>query len=66
MSQINQTGKYISYRIAGLSGLFSQGPYTDEEVLNHYNDVRSFEGVCDCKIEDKDPLEKIKSPRVEV
>lgn len=42
---------YVKYRVAGFEGEQQAGPYDLEGAKRHRADIRTYEGVTNCRIE---------------
>lgn len=42
--------KFVEYRIVGYDDIFRRGPYSDSEIEYHYNDIKSYDRIYDCRI----------------
>ena len=55
------SGQYfVEYEIRGFEGVKQAGPYSAADVTYHYDDIRLYEGVFNCRIIEA-PSEESKS-----
>jgi FMN-dependent NADH-azoreductase len=55
---------YILYEIENFSGNYQAGPYSQDQVIYHMNDISGFSGVFNVQLVSAEELDMVKQDKI--